>query len=124
MLGRYARLGPLAPPGSEDRAAVQRALERCDILDLAERSIDSLSGGEWKRVRVARALAQEPRALVLDEPTASLDARAEYEVFLRFSELVAGRMAVSTRAPSSSPPAPRRWRAPACWRPRERPAST
>jgi len=87
MLGRYARLGPLAPPGPEDRAAVQRALERCDILDLAERSIDSLSGGEWKRVRVARALAQEPRALVLDEPTASLDVRHEMELFGLFWQL-------------------------------------
>jgi iron complex transport system ATP-binding protein len=88
MLGRYARLGPLAAPGAEDRAAVQRALERCDILDLAERSIDTLSGGEWKRVRVARALAQEPRALVLDEPTASLDVRHEMELFELFRQLV------------------------------------
>jgi len=93
MLGRYARLGPLAAPGPEDRAAVQRALERCDILDLAERSIDSLSGGEWKRVRVARALAQEPRALVLDEPTASLDVRHEMELFELFRQLVDGGLA-------------------------------
>jgi iron complex transport system ATP-binding protein len=93
MLGRYARLGPIAPPGQEDRAAVHRALERCDILDLAERSIDSLSGGEWKRVRIARALAQEPRALVLDEPTASLDVRHEMELFELFRELVHGGLA-------------------------------
>ena len=93
MLGRYARLGPLARPGPEDRAAVQRALERCDILDLAERSIDTLSGGEWKRVRVARALAQEPRALVLDEPTASLDVRHEMELFELFRTLVDGGLA-------------------------------
>jgi iron complex transport system ATP-binding protein len=80
MLGRYARLGPLAAPGAADRDAVRRALERCDIAPLAERSVDSLSGGEWKRVRIARALAQEPRALVLDEPTASLDVRHEMEL--------------------------------------------
>lgn len=80
MLGRYARLGPLAAPGPADRNAVRAALERCDIAALANRSIDSLSGGEWKRVRIARALAQEPRALVLDEPTASLDVRHEMEL--------------------------------------------
>ena len=72
---------------------MQRALERCDIVDLAERSIDSLSGGEWKRVRVARALAQEPRALVLDEPTASLDVRHEMELFELFRQLVDGGLA-------------------------------
>jgi ABC-type cobalamin/Fe3+-siderophores transport system ATPase subunit len=93
MLGRYARLGPLAQPREADRAAVQRALERCDIVELSERSIDTLSGGEWKRVRVARALAQEPRALVLDEPTASLDVRHEMELFELFRELVDGGLA-------------------------------
>jgi iron complex transport system ATP-binding protein len=88
MLGRYAHLGELGAPGPGDRSAVQTALERCDVLHLAHRSIDSLSGGEWKRVRVARALAQEPRALVLDEPTASLDVRHEMELFELVSQLV------------------------------------
>ena len=54
----------------------------------------NLSGGEWQKVALARAYMREAQLLILDEPTASLDARAEYEVFLRFSELVAGRMAV------------------------------
>jgi iron complex transport system ATP-binding protein len=93
MLGRYAYLGPLAAPGSRDQAAVQKALEQCDIVGLAERPVDSLSGGEWKRVRVARALAQEPRALVLDEPTASLDVRHEMELFELVAQLVAGGLA-------------------------------
>jgi iron complex transport system ATP-binding protein len=93
MLGRYAYLGPVGAPGPRDRAAVQTALERCDIVALASRSIDSLSGGEWKRVRVARALAQEPRALILDEPTASLDIRHEMELFELISQLVHGGLA-------------------------------
>jgi iron complex transport system ATP-binding protein len=93
MLGRYARLGPLAAPGPKDYAAVHTALERCDIVDLAERPVDSLSGGEWKRVRVARALAQEPRALVLDEPTASLDVRHEMELLELVRQLVDGGLA-------------------------------
>ncbi len=53
-----------------------------------------LSGGEWQKVALARAYMRDAQVLILDEPTAALDARAEYEVFLRFSELVAGRMAV------------------------------
>jgi ATP-binding cassette subfamily B protein len=53
-----------------------------------------LSGGEWQKVALARAYMREAQLLILDEPTAALDARAEYEVFLRFAELTAGRMAV------------------------------
>ena len=53
-----------------------------------------LSGGEWQKIALARAYMRDAQVLILDEPTAALDARAEYEVFLRFSELMAGRMAV------------------------------
>ncbi|MEO6047057.1 MAG: ABC transporter ATP-binding protein [Candidatus Kapaibacterium sp.] len=53
-----------------------------------------LSGGEWQKVALARAYMRESQVLILDEPTAALDARAEYEVFTRFSELVSGRMAI------------------------------
>ena len=53
-----------------------------------------LSGGEWQKVALARAYLRDAQLLILDEPTAALDARAEYEVFLRFSELTAGKMAV------------------------------
>jgi ATP-binding cassette subfamily B protein len=53
-----------------------------------------LSAGQWQKIALARAYMRDAQVLILDEPTASLDARAEYEVFLRFSELTAGRMAV------------------------------
>lgn len=53
-----------------------------------------LSGGEWQKVALARAYMRDAQLLILDEPTAALDARAEYEVFQRFSDLIAGRMAV------------------------------
>jgi ATP-binding cassette, subfamily B, bacterial len=53
-----------------------------------------LSGGEWQKIALARAYMRSAQLLILDEPTAALDARAEYEVFVRFSELMAGRMAV------------------------------
>jgi iron complex transport system ATP-binding protein len=85
-MGRYPWLGPWRAPRAEDRAAVERAMARTDVTDLAERWVETLSGGEWQRVRLARALAQEPRALVMDEPTAALDVRHEMELF----ELVSG----------------------------------
>jgi ATP-binding cassette subfamily B protein len=58
-----------------------------------EEGVD-LSGGEWQKVALARAYMRDGQLIILDEPTASLDARAEYEVFTRFSALMAGRMAV------------------------------
>jgi iron complex transport system ATP-binding protein len=93
FLGRYARLGPLAAPSPADRLAVLSAMVRCDVAGLARRTVDSLSGGEWQRVRLARALAQEPRALVLDEPTASLDVRHEMELLELVRRLVDDGMA-------------------------------
>ncbi len=86
LLGRYPRLGALSPISGGDRRAVREALGRCDAWHLRARLVETLSGGEWQRVRLARALAQEPALLVLDEPTAALDVRHEMELF----ELVRG----------------------------------
>ena len=87
-LGRYPHLGPWRAPGAADLDAIARALRRADVTHLAGRWVETLSGGEWQRVRVARALAQEPRALALDEPTASLDLRHEMELFELVLDLV------------------------------------
>jgi iron complex transport system ATP-binding protein len=86
LLGRYPYLSLWGRERPEDHAAVDRALAACDVEDLADRWVWTLSGGEYQRVRVARALAQEPRLLVLDEPGVSLDLRHEMALF----ELVRG----------------------------------
>lgn len=80
-MGRYPHLGPLRSEGDADRQAIGRALAWCDASPLEDRRVTTLSGGEFQRVRIARALAQEPVALALDEPTASLDVRHEMTIF-------------------------------------------
>jgi len=73
QMGRHPHLGRFQPLGAEDRRVCERALELCDALDFKDRSYDELSGGERQRVLLASALAQTPQALLLDEPTLSLD---------------------------------------------------
>ena len=89
LLGRYPHLSPWGRERPEDHAAVDRALAACDAQHLAARWVWTLSGGEYQRVRVARALAQEPKLLVLDEPGMSLDLKHEMGLF----ELVRGLVA-------------------------------
>ena len=73
LMGRTAHLGVFSAPGKHDRDVTQRALEALGVAHLADKPVTEISGGERQLALVARALAQEPKLLVLDEPTASLD---------------------------------------------------
>jgi len=87
-MGRYPHLGPWQREGTVDRQAIAKALATCDVEHLSDRPVGSLSGGERQRARVARALAQAPGALVLDEPTTALDLDHEMAVFELLRTLV------------------------------------
>jgi len=77
MMGRYGHMGWLRRPGPADRAAVDDALARVQMTDFADRQIGALSGGQKKRVFLARALAQDARVILLDEPFTGVDVKTE-----------------------------------------------
>lgn len=87
MMARFGRLGPFRWPGKRDRAAVMQALERVGMADLTGRLIGELSGGQQRRVLMARTLAQEADLLLLDEPMAGLDATSQHDLLSLFESL-------------------------------------
>lgn len=80
MMGRSRHIGWFRRPGKRDRAIVNGTLDHLSLSDLANRQISELSGGQRRRVFIARALAQDARVLLLDEPFAGVDQTAEKEI--------------------------------------------
>lgn len=87
MTGRYGQLGPTRRPRIVDRDAVGYALDRVGLEQLADRQIGELSGGQRKRVFLARSIAQEARLLLLDEPFAGVDKASEASIIALLHEL-------------------------------------
>src|SRR5690606_4381244 len=88
-MGRYGQQGFTRRVRAVDRAAVDEALERVELTELADRQIGRLSGGQRKRAFVARGIAQDARILLLDEPFAGVDKRSEATIVRLLRELAA-----------------------------------
>jgi len=89
MMGRYGAMNLLRIPGRVDRVAVREALSQVDLLELRDRPIGALSGGQRKRAFLARAIAQGASVLLLDEPFNGVDVRTEKlmaDLFLQFRD--------------------------------------
>ncbi len=87
MMGRYGYMNFLRRPKPEDKQKVQQAMQRVSIEHLAERQIGELSGGQKKRVFLARALAQQSKIILLDEPFTGVDVQTENAIMDLLSEL-------------------------------------
>lgn len=87
MMGRYGHMGFLRRPSATDRAKVAEALARVGMSDLTHRQIGELSGGQRKRVFLARALAQEGQIILLDEPFTGVDVKTEDQIIALLREL-------------------------------------
>jgi len=94
LMGRYRRIGWLRRPGRADRAAAAQALEQVGLAALARRRFGALSGGQRQRVLLARAIAQEARLLLLDEPFNGVDATSQELLLAALARLRAGGAAV------------------------------
>ena len=87
MMGRFGHMGFFRRPGPADRAAVDAALERVTMTELRKRQIGELSGGQRKRVFLARALAQEGQVILLDEPFTGVDVKTEEQIVALLRDL-------------------------------------
>jgi manganese/iron transport system ATP-binding protein len=97
MMGRYARLGFGRQPGSADRDRVAAALETVGMADAVDRQIGALSGGQRRRVFLARAIAAEPELYLLDEPVTGVDATTQEELMdVLEAEARAGKTVIAT----------------------------
>ena len=87
LMGRYAHVGTMGLAGQKDLAIAREAMKMTETLHFAARRLEELSGGEAQRVMIARALAQQPAVMMLDEPTSHLDIRNQLKIYRMMGRL-------------------------------------